>query len=168
MTQPPALDPATLRRLYGTFPSGVVAVCGTGPDGHVGLAASSFTAVSMDPPLVAFCIQNDSTTWPRLATLPRLGISVLGAAHAGACRQLAAKGTDRFAGLAVTATPGGALFLDGASARLDCVVETLLPAGDHRIVLLRVEAADMVADHEPLVFHASGFRVLSAPTTLAG
>jgi flavin reductase (DIM6/NTAB) family NADH-FMN oxidoreductase RutF len=155
------LDRPALRQVYGTFPSGVVAVCGSGPDGAVGLVASSFTAVSMAPPLVSFCIQNESTTWPRLAALPRLGVSVLGAGHGLACRQLSLKTGDRFAGLDVTVTAGGALLVDGAAAHLECAVERLVPAGDHAIVLLRVLAAT-VEDVEPLVFHASVFRALAA------
>ncbi|MCF7548047.1 MULTISPECIES: flavin reductase family protein [Pseudonocardia] len=162
MTWPadPILDTAALRTLYGCFPSGVVAVCAQGPDGPVGLAASSFTSVSMDPPLVSFCIQNTSSTWPKLADLPRLGVSVLGSAHSVACRQLASKTGDRFAGLDLATTADGAVFVEGSPAQLDCSVEDLLPAGDHQIVLLRVHAARALPADEPLVFHASTFREL--------
>ncbi|MFR9807218.1 flavin reductase family protein [Pseudonocardia sp. RS010] len=162
MTWPadPVLDVPALRRLYGCFPCGVVAVCGQGPDGPVGLAASSFTSVSMDPPLVSFCIQNTSSTWPKLAELPRLGVSVLGSDHSVACRRLAMKEGDRFAGLDVTSTSDGAVFVEGSPAQLDCSVEELVPAGDHHIVLLRVHAARALPA-EPLVFHASTFRELA-------
>ena len=156
----PVLDRTALRRLYGCFPSGVVAVCAEGPDGPVGLAASSFSSVSIDPPLVSFCIQNTSTTWPKLATLPRLGVSVLGSAHSAVCLQLSKKDGDRFAGLATSTTADGAVFVDGSPAQLDCSVESLLPAGDHEIVLLRVHAARALPEDEPLVFHASAFRQL--------
>ncbi|MGW2651467.1 flavin reductase family protein [Streptomyces sp. NPDC001393] len=157
----PVLDTAALRQLYGCFPSGVVAICGRGPEGPLGLAASSFTPVSMDPPLVSFCVQNTSTTWPKLAELPRLGVSVLGSDHSLVCRQVAAKTGDRFAGVPLTETEDGALFIDGAPAQLDCSVADIVPAGDHAIVLLRVHAARAVPDDEPLVFHASTFRELA-------
>lgn len=159
----PVLDVPTLRRVYGCFPSGVVAVCGHGPNGPVGLSASSFTSVSMDPPLVSFCIQNTSSTWPKLAKLPRLGVSVLGSAHSVACRQLAMKEGDRFAGLDLATTSEGAVFVEGSPAQLDCSVEELVPAGDHQIVLLRVHAARALPA-EPLVFHASTFRELVRAT----
>ncbi|MEV1294213.1 flavin reductase family protein [Pseudonocardia sp. NPDC049635] len=156
----PVLDSAALRALYGCFPSGVVAVCAQGPHGPVGLAASSFTSVSMDPPLVSFCIQNTSSTWPKLAGLPRLGVSVLSSEHSVACRQLSAKQGDRFAGLELAATPDGALFVAGSSGQLDCSVEQLVPAGDHQIVLLRVHGARVVPA-EPLVYHSGSFRELA-------
>ncbi|MEV1295063.1 flavin reductase family protein [Pseudonocardia sp. NPDC049635] len=159
------LDVPALRALYGHFPSGVVAVCAQGAHGPVGLAASSFTSVSMEPPLVSFCIQNTSTTWPELAELPRLGVSVLGAGHAAACRQLASRQGDRFAGLDLVTTPEGAVLVEGSPAQLDCSVEQLVPAGDHGIVLLRVQAARTVGA-EPLIFHASTFRELAGgPST---
>jgi DNA-binding transcriptional ArsR family regulator len=61
----------------------------------LGLAASSFTSVSLDPPFVSVCIARSSRTWPRLREIPRLGISVLGAHQEDASRRLAAPGDDR-------------------------------------------------------------------------
>ena len=60
------LDPVRLRQAFGIFPSGVVAVAAQVDGEHVGLAASSFTSVSLEPPLVSFSIANASRTWPDL------------------------------------------------------------------------------------------------------
>ena len=156
------IDVDGLRRAFGRFPSGVVAVCALRDDGvPVGMAASSFTSVSVDPPLVGVCVQRTSTTWPRLRDRARLGLSVLGSAHDLACRQLAAKEGDRFAGLAWHATEDGAILLDGATAWLDCAVHDVLPAGDHEIALLRVERQCTHPHLDPLVFYASGFQGLA-------
>jgi flavin reductase (DIM6/NTAB) family NADH-FMN oxidoreductase RutF len=59
------------------------------------------------------------------------------------------------------ATEGGALLLNDATAWLDCAVEETVRAGDHDIVLFRVHRHRVHADRGPLVFHASGFYVLS-------
>jgi flavin reductase (DIM6/NTAB) family NADH-FMN oxidoreductase RutF len=154
------LGPTELRRVFGTFPTGVVAMAAVVDGTPVGLAASSFVSVSLDPPLVSVCVAHTSTTWPLLSRADRLGISVLGAHQEGAGRQLAARGVDRFAGLSWRATDDGAVLLAGASAWLDCSVEQQVPAGDHDIVLLRVH--DLGADPRvpPLVFHGSAFRRL--------
>ncbi|WP_347359762.1 flavin reductase family protein, partial [Streptomyces sp. 150FB] len=157
-----ALDSTELRRVFGAFPSGVTAVAALVDGVPAGLAASSFTSVSLDPPLVSVCVAHNSTTWPLLRDRARLGVSVLGAHQERACRQLAARGTDRFAGLGWRATPDGAVLIDDASAWFDCTVENHIRAGDHDIVLLRVHELD--ADHAvaPLVFHTGRFRRLES------
>jgi flavin reductase (DIM6/NTAB) family NADH-FMN oxidoreductase RutF len=154
------LHPTELRRVFGTFPTGVVAMAAVIDSAPVGLAASSFVSVSLEPPLVSVCVAHTSTTWPVLRGAGRLGISVLGADQESAGRQLAAHGVDRFAGLGWRATADGAVLLAGASAWLDCAVEQQLAAGDHDIVLLRVH--DLGADPRvpPLVFHGSAYRRL--------
>ena len=70
----PAESPAALRRAFSCFPSGVVAVCAhEGGSAFLGMAASSFSTVSLDPPLVSVCVQNTSTTWPRLRARATVG-----------------------------------------------------------------------------------------------
>ena len=54
------LDPGRLREAFGAFPSGVVAVAADVDGVATGLAASSFTSVSLDPPLVSFSVANSS------------------------------------------------------------------------------------------------------------
>ncbi|MFI6347408.1 flavin reductase family protein [Streptomyces sp. NPDC050560] len=153
---PRPLDPAALRGVYGAFPSGVTAVAGLVDGAPVGLAASSFTSVSLDPPLVSVCADRASATWPALWRARRLGVSVLGAHQDALCRRLSRKG-DRFTGVALTVSPGGAVLIDGASAWFDCTVHARLPAGDHEVVLLRVHALSADQDTPPLVFHRGGF-----------
>lgn len=152
-----------LRRVFATFPTGVVAMAALVDAVPAGMAASSFVSVSLDPPLVSVCVAHTSTTWPVLRGADRLGISVLGAHQERAGRQLAARGADRFAGLPWRATGGGAVLLTGSSAWLDCGVEREVPAGDHDIVLLRVHDLGADAQVPPLVFHGSAFRRLDRP-----
>ena len=69
------LDAKRLREAFGVFPSGVVAVAAEVDGELVGLAASSFTSVSLEPPLVSFSIANTSKTWPTLRRAERLGLT---------------------------------------------------------------------------------------------
>lgn len=157
-----AVDRAGLRGAFGRFPSGVTAICATGDTGDpIGFAVSAFVGVSLDPPLVGVCVQHTSTTWPLLRNRPRLGLSVLGDTQDAACRQLAARSGDRFAGLGRHVTDEGAVLLDGASAWLDCALERAIPAGDHEFLLFRVHRQCAHPHHPPLVFHASGFHALA-------
>ena len=154
------LNPAALREAFGYFPSGVIAIAAEVDGNLVGLAASTFVPVSLDPPLVSFCVQNSSTTWPKLKNLPVLGISLLGESHDAAARSLAAKTGDRFAGLETKSTDRGAVFIHGTSVWLESAIEDLVPAGDHTIVVLRVHDITVHEDVPPIVFHRSTFRRL--------
>ncbi|MCW2604559.1 MAG: flavin reductase domain protein FMN-binding protein [Pseudonocardiales bacterium] len=155
------LDVQVLREAYGTFPSGVTALCALVDGSPVGMAASSFTSVSMDPPLVSICVANTSSTWVRLKPSTRLGVSVLAAAQEGAARQLSAKAGDRFAGLGLEVTDEGAVLIEGSAAWLDCTLFDEIPAGDHTMLLLRIEALRTFPEQQPLVFHGSAFRQLA-------
>lgn len=157
-----SLDPSSLREAFGHFPSGVIAIAAEVDGTRVGLAASTFVPVSLDPPLVSFCVQNTSSTWPQLKDLPYLGISVLGEAHDEAARTLAAKTGDRFAGLETASSERGAVFVHGTSVWLETSIEQLVPAGDHTIVVLRVADITVHPDVAPIVFHRSVFRRLGA------
>ncbi|MGF2952707.1 flavin reductase family protein, partial [Mycobacterium sp. THU-M116] len=121
-----------------------------------------FVPVSLEPPLVSFCVQNTSTTWPKLKAAPMLGISVLGESHDAAARTLAAKTGDRFAGLETVSNDSGAVFVKGTGLWLESAVEQLIPAGDHTIVVLRVNEVTVDDGVVPIVFHRSGFRRLGA------
>lgn len=160
MSMRPVLEQAQLRRVFGAFPTGVTAIAAVLDGVPVGLAASSFTSVSLDPPMVSVCLAHTSSTWPVLRQATRLGVSVLGAHQERICRQLSARGVDRFAGTRWRVTPDGGVLLDGSSAWLDCSIEREIPAGDHDIVLLRVHDLDADPQVPPLVFHASGYRQL--------
>lgn len=165
MIVPDPAETSALRRAYGAFPSGVAAICALRDGAPVGIVASSFVAVSMNPPLVSICAQHTSSTWPLLADRPRLGLSVLAATHDRACQQIASKTGDRFAGIEYTATNQGAVLLHDAAAWLDCSIHTVITAGDHDLVLLRVQALQTHDDVAPLVFHGSRLRALPALAT---
>lgn len=153
-------NPALLRRAFGCFPSGVTALCVEVDGGPVGMVASSFVSVSMNPPLVSVCVDNNSTTWPRLRDAGWVGVSVLAEFHEGICRQLASRRDDRFSGIRSHVTTRGALLLADASAWFVCAVEREFAAGDHTIVLLRVASLSTELTRSPLVFHRSAFHAI--------
>lgn len=152
--------PTELRRVFAAFPSGVVAVCAAVDGRPVGMAVSTFSPVSLDPPLISLCIRRTSTTWPRLRRARALGVSILSADHERAGRQLAATTGDRFAGLATATAPSGAIHVRGSCAWFDCALEAEHPAGDHVIAVLRIDRSGLSGQTAPLVFHASRFRRL--------
>ncbi len=154
---------AEVRRAFGHFPSGIVALAAELEGVPVGLVATSFsTGVSFDPPLVLFSVQNSSTTWPVLRLAPRIGASVLGRRHESSVMRLASRSGDRFEGLETVTTEDGAIFLHGSALWLDCVVRSETPAGDHAIVLLEVVAMRVETEVDPLVYHGAAVRRLDS------
>jgi len=151
-----------LKTTFGCFPSGVTAMCAMIDGSPVGMAASSFTSVSLSPPLISICIANSSTTWPLLRSASHLGLSILGAEHEGAARQLASKSRDRFTGLGTDTAESGAIFLEGSSAWLECSVYEEIAAGDHALLLLKVSGVLPFPHVSPLVFHGSAFRQMGS------
>jgi len=149
-----------LRQLYGCFPTGVTALCALSEGQPIGMALSSFTSVSMDPPLVSVSLQSTSATWASLEGVTAFGLSVLSEEQEQVCSQLSQKTGDRFAGVSTTTSESGAVFIDGAVAWLECSLHHRFEAGDHEIAILRVEAAKADPSQAPLVFHGSRFRKL--------
>jgi flavin reductase (DIM6/NTAB) family NADH-FMN oxidoreductase RutF len=156
-----------LRTAFSAFPSGVTALCALQDGRPVGIAASSFTSVSLNPPLVSVCVAHTSTTWPDLRLIGRIGVSVLAHDQAHLARRLASTGLDRFESVRWMPTESGAVVLEGASIWLDTTLEAELPAGDHNIALLRVCGISSFAHRDPVVFHHGELRPLAGGTSPA-
>lgn len=155
------IDEQRLRRAFGCFPSGIAAICADVDGSPIGVAASSFTSVSLEPPLVSVSMRHASTTWPLLRARRRLGLSVLGEGQEDVCRRLAGAADHRFSESGWTSSADGGVFVDGATLWLDCSIHAEVPAGDHDVVLLRVHGLRVDPDVAPLVFHGSRFRRLA-------
>jgi 3-hydroxy-9,10-secoandrosta-1,3,5(10)-triene-9,17-dione monooxygenase reductase component len=159
-----AIDDRRFRGILGRFATGVVAINAVDPatGRPAGLAANAFTSVSLDPPLVSFCVAHTSTTWPKLRAADLICVNILAASQREVCLRLAAKGGEKFAGLGWTTSPGGGPVIDGALAWLECSVEAEYVAGDHVIVVARVNRLDRHDDGEPLVFYQGGYGTFGA------
>jgi 3-hydroxy-9,10-secoandrosta-1,3,5(10)-triene-9,17-dione monooxygenase reductase component len=158
-TGPDSIDAMRFRSVLGRFATGVVAVTAIDPVGGrpTGLAANSFTSVSLNPPLVAFCVACTSTTWPKLRAANRYCINILAEQQREICLQLATKGGDKFGGLSWAKSPGGQPVLDGAVAWLECSPDAEFAAGDHVIVVSRVHHLDARHGGGPLLFYRGGY-----------
>jgi 3-hydroxy-9,10-secoandrosta-1,3,5(10)-triene-9,17-dione monooxygenase reductase component len=162
----PAAEVETLRfrDILGCFATGVVVIAALDPDNHqaVGLVANSFTSVSLDPALVAFCIAYTSTSWPRVRASGRYCVNILGHGQRHVVQQLAASGKDKFRNVGWSASPSGRPVLVGSLAWLECVVHAEYCAGDHVIVVSRVLNLDRSEGESPLVFFRGQYGRFSA------
>ena len=155
------LDPSRLREAFGIFPSGVVAVAAEVDGQLTGLAASSFTSVSLEPPLVSFSVANTSRTWPTLRRAGHLGVTILADHHTDVCRQLAGPVEHRFDHVDLSVSDDDAVTLDDGLAQFDCSIYREVEAGDHTIVVLRLHGVRHADTSSPLLFHRSAFGKVS-------
>ena len=155
---PGGIDAARYRQVLGHFVTGVTVV--TTDDGSgapAGLSVNSFTSVSLEPPLVAFCVATTSATWPRIRAVGTFCVNVLAHDQEDLARGFATRGADKFRGVGWRPAESGAPVLAGALAWLDCTVEAEHPAGDHVIVVGRVRETGVARDVGPLVFYRGGY-----------
>lgn len=129
-----------------------------------GFACQSFSALSLDPPLVVFMVGRTSTTWPRIARAGVFCVNILGADQGELCRRFAVSGADKFADVDHTPAPAtGSPRLTGAPAWIDCTIQAVHPGGDHLIVVGRVESLGTDTEAAPpLLFHRGRFGELRA------
>jgi len=134
-------DPKDFRAALGSFPTGVAVVTaagvGTGAS-HIGITVNSFTSVSLDPPLVLWCIDRRSRRYKAFAAAEGFTISVLAASHRAISMRLAGPGEHDLEGLALIPTQLGPPALAESLAVFECARESVQDAGDHAILIGRV------------------------------
>ena len=152
------IDGDTFRQVLGHFATGVTVITAAGSDGPVGLAVNSFTSVSLDPPLVAFCAARSSSTWPSIQEAGHFCVNIIAEDQEDVCRVFASKGADRFTTVGWRkATHSGAPVLEQELAWIDCEIDAEHDAGDHIIVVGRVQEVGVERDGKPLVFFRGGY-----------
>jgi flavin reductase (DIM6/NTAB) family NADH-FMN oxidoreductase RutF len=155
-----ATDARAFRDALGRFATGVAFVTAA-PDGEpAGLIVNSLTSVSLEPPLVSFSPSRSSLTWCRMRRARRFAVNVLGSQHEQFARRATPAGADRFAGLDWELGPGGVPLITDALASLECEIVAEHPAGDHWIVVGRVDDLRISPINDPLVFFAGAFGVV--------
>ena len=156
------LTTRSFRDVLGRFTTGVVLVTAQTDDGPVGMAANSFTSVSLEPPLIALCAAHTSSTWSVIRAEGGFAVTILGDAHQEVCRAFAARGADRFAGRDWEQSPSGHPLLPDGLAWLDCEITALHQAGDHELVIARATFWTLAEDGDPLVFHSGRYTRLAS------
>jgi len=151
------------RDVLGRYASGVTVVTTVSNDEPVGMTCQSFMSVSLTPPLIMFSPAKTSRAWPRIQASGRFAVNFLGRDQEGLSNTMAARGSDKFAGVEWTPAPvtGSPLF-DGAVGYVDCTIDRVYEAGDHFLVLGLVEDLQVTEATEPLLYFQGKYRGLGA------
>jgi flavin reductase (DIM6/NTAB) family NADH-FMN oxidoreductase RutF len=154
------VTPEQFRRACGRFATGVAVASAMDPEGTPhGLTVSSFTSVSLSPPMVLICLGHAVTSIDIFRASRHFGLSVLFDHQREISDRFARKGEDRFDGLRWEAGATGVPLLTDVLAQMECEVERRVAAGDHDIFIGRMLRA-RIAEGEPLIYFAGQYRGL--------
>lgn len=160
-TEPPRLDPGHFRRVCGRFASGVTIVTAVDRNGaQRGMTASSFTSVSLSPPLILVCVGHATQIVHVFREAKYFGVNVLNESQRALSEQFAGSG-DRFEGIPWRAGRTGVPLFPDVLATLECARVDCATQGDHDIVIGEVLHADF-REGEPLIHYGSQYRGLEA------
>jgi 3-hydroxy-9,10-secoandrosta-1,3,5(10)-triene-9,17-dione monooxygenase reductase component len=153
------VDELAFRDVLGQFATGVTIITANDQGEQVGMSANSFTSVSLDPPLVAFCAAHSSTTYPRIRRAGHFCVNVLSEHQADVARLFSVRGIDRFSAIDWRPSPTGAAIIEDSLAWVDCEILAEHVAGDHVIVVGLVVACEAYAMRHPLLYFRGDFGV---------
>lgn len=160
----PQYDSIQFRKACSRFPTGVTVTTLIGTDGRPhGITVSSFTSVSLSPPMVLVCIDHRSQMLSHLAVGQCFGINVLGEHQQELSRHFSGVWRERFNGVPwYPGNTGAPLFFD-VPAVFECRVSRMVPAGDHMVVIGHVLHVTS-SEHSPLAYHNSSYsRIIGEP-----
>jgi flavin reductase (DIM6/NTAB) family NADH-FMN oxidoreductase RutF len=152
-------DPRELRNALGRFATGVTVITTQTPAGKLeGLTANSFSALSLDPPLVLWSIRLSAPSLPGFLASGGFAVNVLASDQRKLAATFATASVDKFADIPFGFGLRGYPVLPGSIAVFECQTENTVEGGDHLIFIGRVVAASY-CDGEPLVFHGGEYCV---------
>ena len=155
-------DTRALRNALGRFATGIAIVTAIDPDGHpIGLTVNSFSAVSLEPALLLWCLDNGSHNLEAFRRASHHAINILSVDQKDLSNRFATWPTDRFVGLPCQPGHGGAPVFPGCCATFEVANETAHASGDHTIFVGRVERFSETPELAPLLFHAGQYRKLA-------
>lgn len=134
------LDPRALRDAFGAFLTGVTVVTTHNAEGApIGFTANSFTSVSLDPPLLLVCLAKTSRNYAVLTEAKGFGVNILAEDQKDVSNTFARPVEDRFAAVDWKTGPLGSPVFSDVAAWFDCAMHDVVDAGDHVILIGRIE-----------------------------
>jgi flavin reductase (DIM6/NTAB) family NADH-FMN oxidoreductase RutF len=149
------------RNTLGHFCTGVTCMTTLGKAGEpIGMTASSFNSLSLDPPLILWSIANNSTSFGCFQVGDAFAVNVLAEGQNDIAMKFAKTGGDKFQGVAVHQGLSGVPLIDGSVVYFECTVDARHPGGDHDIIIGRVRRIYNIGK-KPLLFHSGALKTLA-------
>jgi len=168
-----SVEAQDFRRTLGRFATGVVAVTTMWEDQPYGMTVNSFTSVSLDPPLVLFCSHPNGHTARAILSAGAYAVSIMSENQMDLCKRFAGMTAvdemDRFLGLEYARSPElGLPWMADCLAWLECKLVDTWTAGDHVVLLGRVEQIRVGAANDPLLFFNGQWPTIQRPSDGVG
>ena len=152
-----AVERQRFASIMAAFPSGVAIITTASRDRRPkGLTTTAVCSVSADPPLLLVCVDRGSRTLPALIEARRFVINFIRLEYEEVCQAFASKHDDKFANLLWETTRSGMpLLREHVVSWAECVTVQEIEAGDHVVLIGRVEDGDVTTDSgvAPLVYY---------------
>ncbi|MEP9352025.1 flavin reductase family protein [Xanthobacter sp. KR7-65] len=155
------LDPRELRNALGRFATGIAVVMAKDEQGPIGVTVNSFSSVSLDPPLILFCMARTLNSLERLEKATAYSVNILLGSQKDISNRFARAGEDKFADVAWTDGRLGAPLLTPAHAVFECVPYAHYDGGDHVIFVGRVVHMHAEGEDDPLLYYRGSYRLLA-------
>ncbi|MFQ6155273.1 flavin reductase family protein [Micrococcus luteus] len=149
-----AVSPTDLRRTMGHWATGIAVITTESGGTLAGLVSNSFTSVSLDPPLVSWAVDRRSSSFDVWNATDNFAVHLLSESDRGLVQRFAAKGTEKFAGLAWEPGVLGSPIVADDVPRLECRLWQRVEAGDHVILIGEAARASDPESFRPLTNHA--------------
>lgn len=155
-----SFDPKDFRRALGKFPTGVTVITTRGADGEpIGMTASSFNTLSMDPALILWSIDKSAYSLDAFSKGKGFAINVLRHHQLELSNGFARRGEDKFAGVEISDCSNGAPLLPDTAAWFACTTWEVYEGGDHFIIVGEVTDYSYADNVSSLVFHNGRYAV---------
>jgi flavin reductase (DIM6/NTAB) family NADH-FMN oxidoreductase RutF/DNA-binding MarR family transcriptional regulator len=153
-------DAKDFRRALSQFPTGVTVITTIDADGNpVGVTASSFNSVSMDPTLVLWSIDKGANSLSAFENAEFFAVNVLASDQVSTSNNFASRGQDKFANAQYSSGLGNAPILDHYAAQFECKTWAVYEGGDHLILVGEVKKYRSNDSAEPLVFSRGSYAI---------
>jgi flavin reductase (DIM6/NTAB) family NADH-FMN oxidoreductase RutF len=154
-----SFDQREFRNALGRFATGIAVITTIGPGGKVeGMTANSFGALSLDPPMVHWCIGKSTLTHDIFCRSDHFAINVLRASQRHLSNNFANPAKDKFSTVNWKPGIGGVPLLENPLALFECRNSAQHDSGDHTILIGAVENFSYIDGH-PLLFSAGKYAV---------
>ena len=163
MKQTLTLDSEKLRQAMRAWASGVTIVTAVHNGEQHGMTVSSFTSISLAPPLVMISLQTDSHTHRLVSQSKTFAVTILANEQQELSDRFAGRIADtgnRFVDVETETLISSAPFIKGGLAYLDCCVTQVIPVGMNTLFLAEVVAARGDGEGQPLVYHDQHYHEL--------